>query len=49
VHTLNIEAFGLVTYKLKVEDVTPELMDGIGLFLLDHTDKLPAALQRVQA
>jgi hypothetical protein len=49
VHTLNIEAFGLVTYKLKVEDVSPELMDGIGLFLLDHIDRFPEALLRVEA
>lgn len=48
VHTLNIEAFGIISFKLEVEDVTSELMDGIGLFLLDHTDKLPDALRRVQ-
>lgn len=47
VHALNIEAFGHVAFKLKVEDVTPALMDGIGLFLLGRTDKLPEALRRV--
>ena len=47
VHTLNIEAFGTASYKLKVEDVTPALMDGIGLFLLERTDKFPEALRRV--
>jgi hypothetical protein len=47
VHTLNIEAFGAISYKLKVEDVTPQLMDGIGLFLLERAEKLPEALRRV--
>ena len=47
VHTLNIETFGPVSFKLKIEDVTPELLDGIGLYLLDRTDKLPEALRRV--
>jgi serine/threonine protein kinase len=47
VHALNIETFGPVSFKLKVEDVTPELLDGIGLFLLDRTDKLPEVLRRV--
>ena len=47
VQTLNIEAFGYIAFKLKQEDVTPALLDGIGLFLLGRADKLPEALRRV--
>ena len=47
VQTLNIETFGFVAFKLKLEDVTPRLMDDIGLFLLGRTDKLPEALRRI--
>lgn len=47
VHTLNLEAFGSVSFKLEVGDVTQELMDGIGFFLLGRADKLPEALRRV--
>jgi serine/threonine protein kinase len=47
VHTNNIEAFGDIDFKLKVEDVTPTLLDDIGHFLLGSTDKLPEALRRV--
>lgn len=44
---LNIEAFGTVAFKLEIADVTQELMDGIGFFLLGRADKLPEALQPV--
>jgi len=47
VQALNIDAFGYLAFKLKLEDVTPELLDGIGLFLLGRADKLPEALRRV--
>ncbi len=47
VQTLNIDAFGFLAFKLKQEDVTPELLDGIGLFLLGRADKLPEALRPV--
>jgi serine/threonine protein kinase len=45
--SLNLEAFGYNAFRLGVEDVTPELLDNIGFFLLGRTDQLPAALQRV--
>jgi len=47
VHSLNVESFGSVSYKLKAEDVTPALMDSIGLYLLGRADKMPEALQRL--
>ena len=43
----NLEAFGVTTFRLDAEDVTPKLMDEIGLFLLGRTNRLPAALRRV--
>ena len=47
VHAVNLEAFGDINFKLKVEDVTSALLDDLGLFLLGSTDKLPEALRRV--
>ena len=46
-HSLNFEAFGNAAYRLRTEDVTTALMDGISQFLLGQTEKLPAALQRI--
>jgi serine/threonine protein kinase len=45
--TLNLEAFGLATFKLAVEDVTPEFLDGIGSFLIGRAAELPPVLQRI--
>jgi serine/threonine protein kinase len=47
VQSLNLEAFGYITFRLGVDDVTPELLDNIGFYLLGRTEQLPAALQRV--
>lgn len=47
VHTLNVEALKPASFKLKIEEVSPALLDGIGLFLLGRADKMPEALRRV--
>lgn len=47
VQTLNLEALGVVAFKLELADVTQRLMDDIGLFVLGRTEKLPEALRRV--
>ncbi len=44
----NLGIFGVAAYKLAADDVTPELMDALGLFLLGRSDKVPAALVRVE-
>lgn len=44
----NIEGFGIAAFELDPQDVSQTLLDGIGRFLLFRTDKLPAALRRVQ-
>lgn len=46
VQTMNLEALGFVAFKIELGDVTPGLMDDIGLFLLGRADKLPEALRR---
>jgi serine/threonine protein kinase len=43
----NIGAFGATAFQLKPEDVTPKLLDDLGLFLLGRTGKLPAALRKI--
>jgi serine/threonine protein kinase len=45
--TLNLEAFGLATFKLAVEDVTPEFLDDMGAFLIGRGAELPPAMQRI--
>lgn len=47
VQALNLEALGVVVFKLELGDVTQGFMDDIGLFLLGRAEKLPAALRRV--
>lgn len=42
----NLEDFGTVNIRLKPDEVTPSLLDGLGLFLIGGTNKLPAALRR---
>lgn len=46
VQTLNLEALGTAAFQLELGDVTQELMDGIGLFVLGRSEKLPEALRR---
>ncbi len=40
----NLLAFGISSFRLKIEDVTSALLDDIGRVLLSRTDKLPDAL-----
>lgn len=40
----NLLSFGISSFKLKPEDVTPALLDDLGRVLLGRTDKLPPAL-----
>lgn len=40
----NLIAFGISSFRLKVEDITSTLLDDIGRVLLSRTDKLPDAL-----
>lgn len=44
---LNLGAFGVATYKLEPDDVTPEFLDNLGLFLLGRSDNLPVQLRRL--
>ncbi len=41
----NVGAFGVTAYKLEPDDVTPEFLDNLGLFLLGRSDKLPMQLR----
>lgn len=41
----NFDGFGAVTFKLNPENVTNELLDDIGRFLLGRTDDLPLPLR----
>jgi serine/threonine protein kinase len=43
--THNVGDFGHAEFSLKPEDITPALMDDLGLFLIGRTNKLPALLQ----
>lgn len=43
----NLEGFGIAAFTCAPEDVTQELMDGIGRYLLARSNTLPAALRRV--
>ena len=43
----NIENFGATSFRLKPEDVTQQMLDELGLFLLGRSNKLPAALQKL--
>ena len=44
----NLDGFGLVAYVCEAAEMTQALLDDLGRFLLDRTDKLPAGLQQVQ-
>ena len=43
----NLEGFGIAAFTCDPKDVTDELLDGLGRFLLARTNSLPALLQRV--
>lgn len=42
--TRNIEELGPASFRLAPEDITPELLDDLGLYLIGRSDKLPALL-----
>ena len=44
----NLEAFGVVAYKLDPDEVTTAFLDGLGIFLLGRSDKLPVQLRHAQ-
>lgn len=44
----NIEGFGIAAFRLDLSDITPQLMDGIGRFLLGRSHALPRALRRLR-
>ena len=47
IQSRNMESYGDSAYKLEINDVTPELLDSLGIFLLGRSDKLPTQLHRV--
>lgn len=42
--TRNLAEFGQVAFRLEPDDITPTLLDELGLFLIGRTDKLPTLL-----
>jgi serine/threonine protein kinase len=46
VSTRNLEDFGTANCKLEPKDVTPAMLDELGLFLMGGTNQLPALLRR---
>lgn len=42
VATRNIKELGSSSFKLEPEDINPDFLDELGLFLIERTDKLPA-------
>ena len=44
--TRNIEELGAANFKLNPEDISPDFLDELGLFLIERTDKLPELLQQ---
>jgi serine/threonine protein kinase len=48
VTALNFEVFGTTSFRLETADITPELMDQIGLYLLGRSSKIPVVFQHAQ-
>jgi len=46
VAALNLESLGHASFRLWPEDVSPAMLDELGLFLLGRSNKLPAALHK---
>lgn len=44
--SLNLEELGSDSFKLEPEEITPEFLEELGLFLIDRTDKLPVLLRK---
>lgn len=44
----NIEELGPAAFKLEPEDITPDFLDELGLFLIERADQLPARLRQQQ-
>lgn len=44
--TRNIEQLGPAAFKLEPEDISPDFLDELGLFLIGRADKLPALLRQ---
>lgn len=47
VMTRNLGVFGVASFKLEPDDVTPAFLDDLGLFLLGRSNKLPTQLRSV--
>jgi hypothetical protein len=45
VATRNLEDFGTATFKLEPANITPALLDDLGLFLMGGTSKPPGLLR----
>jgi hypothetical protein len=44
----NIDGFGIAAFEIALSDVTPELLDGLGRFLIGRSNTLPKALRRLR-
>jgi len=44
----NLDGFGIAAFVCDAAEMTQQLLDDLGRFLIDRTDKLPAGLRAVQ-
>lgn len=48
VRSCNIDGFGITSFELELDAVTPKALDGIGRFLIGRSNVLPLELRRVR-
>jgi hypothetical protein len=48
VRSCNIDGFGITSFEIELDAVTPKVLDGVGRFLIGRSNVLPLELRRVR-